>query len=138
MLVTVVKKSTTEVATEPTLVIRTQKYAQVAYPLVEKIKGQDIEARYRTLALTFPTMIMQSGLSQAVGFLMAKGKEKHHTQLLEHLAKLLGYQKNTGDFYSEVIQSDITKYQLLTRKAIEASSWLKRYTQALLEKSKED
>lgn len=122
---TVIKKPTTQ--------IRTQKYAQIAYPLIEAIQGNEIEAKYRTLALNFPTMILQSGLAQAIGFLMAKD-EAHHIQLLQHLAKLLGYQDNTKQLHQDVRQFDITKYQLLTRKAIEASSWLKRYTQALLEK----
>ncbi len=35
-------------------------------------------------------------------------------------------------------KSDVTQYQLLTRKALEASSWLKRYTQALLKKEGEN
>ena len=118
---------------KPTMQIRTQKYAEIAYPLVEAIQGNEIEAKYRTLALNFPTMILQSGLAQAIGFLMAKN-EAHHIQLLQHLAKLLGYQDNTEQLHEDVRQFDITKYQLLTRKAIEASSWLKRYTQALLEK----
>lgn len=112
--------------------IRSKKYAETAYPMVNEIKGQDIEAKYRTLALTFPTMIMQSGLAQAIGFLMAKG-EKEHKALLNHLTNLLGFA--TADaLHSAVLSSNIVKYQLLTRDAIEASSWLKRYTQALLKK----
>ena len=113
--------------------IRTQKYAEIAYPLVQAVKNSDIEAKYRTLALNFPTMILQSGLAQAIGFLMAKN-EAHHIRLLQHLAQLLDYQDNTNQLHEDVRQFDITQYQLLTRKAIEASSWLKRYTQALLEK----
>ena len=131
---TVVKKQkNTNSNNQPAMQIRTQKYAEIAYPLVEAIQGNEIEAKYRTLALNFPTMILQSGLAQAIGFLMAKN-EAHHIQLLQHLAKLLGYQDNTEQLHEDVRQFDITKYQLLTRKAIEASSWLKRYTQALLEK----
>ncbi len=145
--------------------IRTHKYAQLAYPLVEAIQENaknakttleeinikqenaeqeqrikelkqiiKLEAKYRTLALNFPTMIMQSGLAQAIGFLMAKGKDKtEHKQLLQHIAKLLEYD-NIDNLHDVILQSNITNYQLLTRKALEASSWLKRYTQALLEK----
>ncbi len=123
----------TTVVKKPTMQIRTQKYAEIAYPLVEKIKDTDIEAKYRTLALTFPTMIMQSGLAQAIGFLMAKG-ESHHNEMLKHITKLLDHQVTPEQLYKNILKSEITEYQLLTRKAIEASSWLKRYTQALLEK----
>lgn len=112
--------------------IRTQKYAQLAYPLVDDVKGQAIEAKYRTLALTFPAMVMQSGLAQAIGFLMAKGNEEHQL-MLTHIATLLNY-PNDEAMHSAILSSDLTKYQLLTRNALEATSWLKRYTQALLEK----
>lgn len=113
--------------------IRSQKYAQAAYPLVARIKRHELEAKYRTLALTFPSMILQSGLSQAVGFLLAKGKEEH-TQLLAHLAELLTGKDDGQALHSYILQANISEYQLLTRKALDAASWLKRYTQALLEK----
>lgn len=115
--------------------IRTQKYAENAYPLVKAIKGTDVEAKYRTLALTFPTMIMQSGLAQAVGFLMAKNKPEHQ-KILEHITTLLNFQGDnaTHNMHKKVRTASLTEYQLMTRQALEASAWLKRYTQSLLEK----
>ena len=114
--------------------IRTQKYAQAAYPMVEEIQQSTgtLEANYRSVALNFPTMIMQSGLSQAIGFLMAKDKDEHRA-LLQHLAKLLGFE-SSKDLHQVVVKSELKQYQLLTRQALDASSWLKRYTQALLKK----
>lgn len=113
--------------------IRTQDYAKQAYPLVSKIqRDTNIEAKYRTLALTFPTMIMQNGLSQAIGFLMAKEQEEHCV-FLGHIAKLLNYHDGNS-LHDSILKSSITDYQLLTRHAIDATSWLKRYTQALLTK----
>lgn len=117
--------------------IRTQKYAKLAYPLVESIQNTSIEAKYRTLALTFPAMVMQSGLAQSIGFLMAKSKDnEEHQLMLTHIATLLSYQGNdaTSNMRQSILISDLTQYQLLTRNALEATSWLKRYTQALLEK----
>ena len=117
--------------------IRTHKYAELAYPLIVEIQGSTTEAKYRTLALTFPSMVMQSGLAQAVGFLMAKNNEEHKA-LLEHLAKLLNFvsgdRGNAAGLHQAILKSSVTEYQLLSRKALEASAWLKRYTQALLEK----
>ncbi|AKG14987.2 CRISPR-associated protein Cmr5 [Moraxella bovoculi] len=110
---------------------RTQKYAEPAYPLVDSLKGNDIESKYRTLALNLPTMILQAGLTQAIGFLMAKN-ESHHQLILAHLAELLNYKDKEKEFYQKILQSNVQEYQLLSRKAIEASGWLKRYTQALL------
>jgi CRISPR-associated protein Cmr5 len=112
--------------------IRTHKYAELAYPLVDAIQGDAIEAKYRTLALTFPSMIMQSGLAQAIGFLMAKNKDEHKV-LLGHIAILLN-KNDASALHQAILKSSVTEYQLLSREALDASAWLKRYTQALLEK----
>lgn len=112
--------------------IRSQKMAQEAYPLVAKLQKHELESKYRTLALTFPTMILQSGLSQAVGFLLAKGNGEH-SELLAHLATLLKFE-NGQALHEKILATNLSEYQLLTRRALEASSWLKRYTEALLKK----
>ena len=113
--------------------IRSQQMAQAAYPLVARLQQDDLESKYRTLSLTFPTMILQSGLSQAIGFLLAKGKDEHQ-KLAEHLAELLG-EKSADELRQTILKADLAQYQLLTRRALDAASWLKRYTQALLKKA---
>ena len=116
------------------MTIRSQKYAQEAYPLVAEMQKHQLEVKYRTLALNFPSMILQSGLSQAIGFLMAKSKDEHQ-MLLDHLATLvLDKQEQDKQLHQTILTADLTHYQLLTRQTLEAASWLKRYTQALLEK----
>ena len=127
-------------------IIRSQQYAQEAYPLVAEMQKHQLKVKYCTLALNFPSMILQSGLSQAIGFLMAKGKEKdkdkdkdkdknQHQILLDHLATLvLGKQAQDKQLHQIVLEADLKHYQLLTRQTLEASSWLKRYTEALLKK----
>lgn len=113
------------------MTIRTQQYALRAYPKINDVKGREIEKKYRTLALTFPTMILQAGLAQAVGFLQGKGKVEH-LQYLADLAHVLEIE-NADSLHTQVIGSTVTEYQYLTRKSLDASAWLKRYTQALLE-----
>ena len=116
--------------------IRSQKYAQRAYGLIQKVKDDNKQVKeYRTLALNFPTMILQSGLAQAIGFLQAKGKEEH-LLLLVHIAELL--EENESSLHKKILEADLSHYQLLTRQAIEAASGLKRYTQALLPKPKDE
>ena len=115
--------------------IRSQKYAQSAYGLIQKVKDDNKQVKeYRTLALNFPTMILQSGLAQAIGFLQAKGKEEH-LLLLAHIAELL--EENENSLHKKILAADLSHYQLLSRQAIEAASSLKRYTQALLSKPKD-
>ena len=119
--------------------IRTHKYAEDTFPLVKSMIGTNaetkkLEAKYRTLALNFPTMIMQSGLAQSIGFLMAKAKDNNeHQIILEHIEKILDRPILHGD----ILESEIGQYQLLTRQALDATAWLKRYTQALLKKEGE-
>lgn len=130
--------------------IRSQQMAKHAYdcvvamqvaPLKEKYfpnddkKASSLSAKYRTLALNFPSMILQSSLSQSIGFLLAKGKEEH-LELLAHLATLLEF-SNGENLHEHILQTDLAEYQLLTRKALDASTCLKRYTQALLESEKD-
>lgn len=115
--------------------IRSPKYAQRSFGLIQKVKDDNKQVKeYRTLALNFPTMILQSGLAQAIGFLQAKGKEEH-LLLLAHIAELLG--ENKDSLHKKILEADLSHYQLLTRQAIEAASSLKRYTQALLPKPKD-
>jgi CRISPR-associated protein Cmr5 len=67
---------------------RTQEFALRAYPCIEDQVNADTRAKYRTLALSFPNMILQSGLSQATGFLLAKGCLEH-TAYLNDLAHIM-------------------------------------------------
>ena len=116
--------------------IRSQKYAQRAFGLIQKVKDSNKQVKeYRTLALNFPTMILQSGLAQAIGFLQAKGKEEH-LLLLAHIAELL--KENKDGLHKKILEADLSHYQLLSRQALEAASSLKRYTQALLPKPKDE
>lgn len=128
--------------------IRSQKYAQRAFGLIQKVKDSNKQVKeYRTLALNFPTMILQSGLAQAIGFLQAKAKGKdkegkeakgkeEHLLLLAHIAELL--EENENSLHKKILEADLSHYQLLTRQAIDAASSLKRYTQALLPKPKDE
>lgn len=109
---------------------RDQKYAKAAFPKVDKQKGKDTEKSYRTVALNFPVMILQSGLTQSIGFLLAKNKAEHQAYL-QDLADILGLQ-NAKKLHETIIGCNLSDYQQHTRKALEASAWLKRYTQALL------
>ncbi len=93
--------------------IRSQKYAQRAYGLIQKVKDDNKQVKeYRTLALNFPTMILQSGLAQAIGFLQAKGKDKdkdkeakgkeEYLLLLAHIAELL--EENKDSLHKKILE----------------------------------
>jgi CRISPR-associated protein Cmr5 len=119
---------------------RSQKYARAAYDRIMARKETPVEARYGALALSFPVMVLQSGLAQATGFLLAKGRDEHHA-LLDDLAGVLqqcgtvtlpnAHPARTG-LHEYIIASDLATYQYLTRCVLEAAGWFKRYAQGIL------
>ncbi|MFA7241730.1 MAG: type III-B CRISPR module-associated protein Cmr5 [Sulfuricellaceae bacterium] len=132
---------------------RSHLVAQAAYNRVEarQALSQKTKKAYGALAHKFPILILQNGLAQATGFLLAKGKEEHpkekeahpkekkeHLALLEDIAQVL---RETGEdacrdataLHRAVIEADMATTMHLTRRALEASSWIKRYVQGVLE-----
>ena len=124
---------------------RTHAVAGAAYERVEAHRGKPKEYRkaYGALAHKLPGMILQNGLAQATGFLLAKGKSEHQA-LLEDLNAVLraaGAVPATTDegraldgpaLHDRVIRSDLTGTMNLTRRSLEASAWIKRYVQGVL------
>ncbi len=117
---------------------RSQKYAQVAYPKVagrhEKKDGFD---EYSTFARKFPALIHTCGLAQAIAFAQAKGKaDDPEGRYLADLAEVLkagGHTEITSasTLAEQSRTADVTAYLRLSRNAIEAAVWLKRYTEAI-------
>ncbi len=110
--------------------LRTHEMAQQAHTRIEKRLTYEKKREYGSLAHKLPVLILQNGLVQATGFLLAKG-EKHHLALLDDLAHLLGT-AGGASFHQTVIKADVTQTMLLTRRALEAAGWLKRYVQGVL------
>lgn len=112
---------------------RSRQHAANAHACVSAVASQAYASKYRALALSFPIMVLQSGLAQATGFLQAKSSDNNEYQrYLSDLAGILG--KNSGkSLHKAVIESRLPDYQQLTRQALDASGWLKRYAQALLQ-----
>ncbi|KFB76594.1 type III-B CRISPR module-associated protein Cmr5 [Candidatus Accumulibacter cognatus] len=115
---------------------RNQKHARAAYARVKAVEGWPVEKKYGALALNFPVMVLQSGLAQATGFLLAKGREEH-LRYLDDLADVLGEGNGQG-FHGKIIASDLGDYQDLTRRTLEAAGWFKRYAQGILKAESTD
>lgn len=109
---------------------RSQKHARAAYARVKAVEGQQLEKKYGALALNFPVMVLQSGLAQATGFLLAKGKDEH-LRYLADLAGVLG-EGNGQAFHEKIVVSELGDYQHLTRRTLDAAGWFKRYAQGIL------
>ena len=120
---------------------KSQRMAQTAFQRVQQ-RGQQSEKyrkEYRSFAREFPTLVHQCGLAQAVAFAQAKGD--HQADYGNDLAAVLA-----GAGHADLANLDaladqtralpVTGYVRLSRDALDAAVWLKRYVEALFEDKK--
>lgn len=118
--------------------VRAHRVAKAAYACVEARKNETNKKKYGAIAHKLPGMILQNGLAQATGFLLAKGAgAPEHLMLLDDLTAVLraggALDVASGDaLHQEIIGADLAKTLKLTRAALEASGWIKRYVQGVL------
>lgn len=121
---------------------RSQIVATAAFERVNyrKIKSPEENKKYATLVHKLPTMILQNGLAQTTGFLLAKG-EVHHKALLNDFTLIFKQidadfkdiaDKDNTAFHAVIIGSDLYKIMRMTREALEIAGWLRRYVQGIL------
>lgn len=122
---------------------RSQTVATAAFErIISRKTSNSIEEnkKYATLVHKLPTMILQNGLAQSTGFLLAKG-EAHHQALLKDLTLI--FKQIDADFkdisdkddkalHAVIIGSNLYKIMRMTREALEISGWLRRYVQGIL------
>ena len=113
--------------------LKSQKYSQKAFDCVKKrveeiVKEKQVDLKkYKTFAKRFPTLIHTCGLAQAIAF--AKSK-KDYVPNFEDLETILEQKNNLIKLSQEY---EVSKYLILSRDAIAATSWLKKYAEALIE-----
>lgn len=111
---------------------RTQHYAEKSLQKIDAIKGKDTAKEYKSRCDNFPVMVMQSGIAQAVGFMLAKGKDdKAYSQYLNDLASVMGDTDGKA-FHARIIAAPLPDYRNLTRQTLNAAGWFKRFGQAYL------
>jgi CRISPR-associated protein Cmr5 len=109
-----------------------QKMAEKAF---EKVNyryldyGDEAREKYKSFASSFPTLIHSCGLVQAVAFAEARDGNDYLTDLRE----VLGMVESAAahDLAAMSRNSDVLDYLRLSRRALSAASWLKRYAQAI-------
>ncbi|MGA8029601.1 MAG: type III-B CRISPR module-associated protein Cmr5 [Bryobacteraceae bacterium] len=108
-----------------------QKMAQTAY---KRIVARQPTKEYKSFALEFPSLVHSCGLAQAVAF--ASGEKAHRKNYLEDLRAVLaaiGHAEagSVPDFAQATRESLVPSYVRLSRNALVAAGWLKRYVEAL-------
>jgi CRISPR-associated protein Cmr5 len=115
---------------------RSHLIARHAYARVAARSGADFQSAYGALAHKLPMLILQNGLAQATGFLLAKERDEHHA-LLDDLAFVLHEARAVPShdrtaFHEQIIRANLGESMRLTRNALDVSGWLKRYVQGVL------
>ena len=118
--------------------VRTHDVATAAYERVARHREDENNAkqRYGAQAHRLPGMILENGLAQATGFLLAKGN-REHLALLDDLRGVLHAAGattagNREDLHQEIITGNLQRTMVLTRHTLDAAGWLKRYAQGVL------
>ena len=105
-----------------------QLMAQKAFECVtSRSKDKDyFDKEYKNFALSFPSLIHSCGLVQAIAFAMAKDKGGY----IDDLQKVFDTVDSAGDLQTRSREAHVMEYMRITRHAISAASWIKRYCQA--------
>lgn len=109
-----------------------QKMAQAAYA---KIAKRDPSKEYTSFAREFPTLVHSCGLAQAVAF--AQAKQGTHVEYVNDLAGVLNAIGHADVANCEALAAwtrsdgaNVTEYLRMSRDALLAAGWLKRYVEA--------
>jgi CRISPR-associated protein Cmr5 len=118
-----------------------QERAKAAWKNIDEVNADpndDSKRKYRTLVQSFPAMIQNAGLGQALAFLCAKArKEPAHKRLYDHLSSWIAEQKKWPQDERENLLKWLTEnssqeYRHVTVEIIAYTRWLKRFAEAEL------
>ncbi len=109
-----------------------QKMAQAAYASVRQRASPGVPEKYVSFARSFPSLVHACGLAQAVAFARAKD----HGQYLDDLAAVLnkiGHAEaaSVDSLEKATREYPVPAYVRLSRNALQAAGWLKRYVEAV-------
>jgi CRISPR-associated protein Cmr5 len=113
---------------------RSQRLAQAAFPRIQsRMQGLREKAfeEYRSFVKKFPALIHTCGLAQAVAFALAK-QENDYIEDLAAVLRESGHPEVTSaqTLHERARTQPLSGYLRLSRDAINAASWLKRYVEA--------
>ncbi|MCI0392596.1 MAG: type III-B CRISPR module-associated protein Cmr5 [Acidobacteria bacterium] len=120
---------------------RDQRYAEKIFGQVSAFKQQqpkrNKQREYGSMAHKLPVLIRTAGLAQALAFIAASGQKKPpHQQLLEDLAQAIAHLTGGRQTAAQLLEKSRTAalgdYMKLTRDALSALLWYKRFAQSVL------
>lgn len=121
--------------------LRQSEMAEKALECIQTVALQrDMFDEYGSRANSFPIMILQSGIAQALGFLRAKSANRHSTlekayaQYYDDLVAIIriampALPADGESFYSKVLEAELGEYRRISQFALDSAVWLKRLYQ---------
>lgn len=131
-----------------------QKRSKYAFEQILKVKGKKFEKEFSSLVSKLATLILTNGLGNTLAFLFAKGKD-HHLQSVYIVVNWLinesplgkkdlkdlndkNVEEKTQDILNRlVLNASVEEYIFYTEESLRLINWLRRYSDALLEKEGE-
>lgn len=120
-----------------------QKMAQAAFACIHARTTQKggagaakLDDRFASFAREFPSLVHSCGLAQAVAFGLAKKSHQHY--YLDDLAAVLAAVGHKTEAKAEGLEKaarslPVNDYVRMSRHALLAAGWLKRYAEAMSE-----
>ena len=122
---------------EKKILTKEQEMAQKAWKCVSdrrsSFKDEDFD-KYSSFALAFPALIHSCGLVQAVAFASRDDKDDKKSFLrdfMKDLQDVFNTIDKAGDLKVRSREAELAEYSRISRHALAAASWIKRYCQAL-------
>jgi len=113
---------------------RSQKFAkEIHRQISDDVKGKPHRSLYRSLAQELPILIHTAGLAQALAFVESRReKEVACAELLRHLGEVVLVPQGEDGLCSYSRSAKLPEYMRLTRDALDALLWYKRFSQSIL------
>ena len=109
-----------------------QRLAEEAFICVKEQENSGAFKKYCSFALSFPSLIHTCGLTQALAF--AQIKKKDHCVLADLARVLTAIEDGIDGSGDKLIEksrlASVREYMRLSRRALMAASWIKRWCQA--------
>jgi len=105
---------------------RQQRWAKGAFERVSRAKTTSNAGEYKSRCMDTPSLMKQSGLAQAIAFLMGK-----YSWFVDDLASVLDGTDGKR-LRQRALDADLAAYMALTRDVIAVAVWFRRFAQSEL------
>lgn len=111
---------------------RSQRLAASAYKNVNSIVASADRDKYLAVTRNLPILIRTAGLAQALAFIPSgEAQKKMRETLIKHLSATIGSENLAKACLEQPVP--LHEYMRLTRDALDALVWYKRFAEALIE-----